>query len=89
MAGPTDSKSTGQLTQIIVNFTNIQIICDQLLSTSVEWRNGEKLASTSVRISNRPKSTQVIVIPDYPRTSTKPVWPNETQVENLRGLKNV
>ena len=42
-----------------VNFTHIQLNCDQLVSTCVGWSNGEKLASTCVRIRARPKASQV------------------------------
>ena len=30
--------------QKVVNFTHIQLTCDQLVSTCVGWPNGEKLA---------------------------------------------
>ena len=53
--------------QKVVNFELIQLNCDQ------RWPNGEKLASTCVRIWARPKSTQVIASG----------WPNEMQVEHL------
>ena len=45
--------------QNVVNFTHIQLTCDHLVSTCVGWPNGEKFASTCVRICARPKSTQV------------------------------
>ena len=34
----------------VVNLTQLQLTCDQLVSTCVGWPNGEKLASTCVRI---------------------------------------
>ena len=54
--------------QKVINFTHIQMTCDQLVSTCVGWPNGEKLASTCVRILS---STKV-------KASG---WSNETQVE--------
>ena len=51
-------KSTRKL-QTVIDFTHLQIPCDQLVSTCVGWTNGEKRASTCVRIWARPKSTQV------------------------------
>ena len=50
------------------------VTCEQLVSTCVEWPNGEKLASTCVRIWARPKSTQATKV-------NASGWPNETQVE--------
>ena len=38
---------------------HMQLACDQLVSTCVGWPNGEKLASTCVRIWAQPKSAQV------------------------------
>ena len=66
-------KSACKFTQFAKSrkFTHIQLTYDQFVSTCVGWPNGEKLASTCVRIWARPKSTQV-------NTSE---WPNETQVE--------
>ena len=46
-------------TQKAINFTHIQLTCNQLLSTCVGWPDGEKLASTCVRSRAWPKSTQV------------------------------
>ena len=57
-----DSQITFKFTQIakkVVISTHIQLTCDQLVSTCVGWPNGEKLASTCIRIWVRPKSTQV------------------------------
>ena len=45
--------------QKVVNFMLIQFTCDQLVSIWVGWPNGERLASTCVRIWARPKSLQV------------------------------
>ena len=45
-AGPTDS----QFTQVAKSRNFIQLTCDQLVLTCVWWPNGEKLASTCVRI---------------------------------------
>ena len=45
--------------QKVVNSTHIQMTRDQLVSTCIGWPNGEKFASTYVRIWARPKSTQV------------------------------
>ena len=60
----------------------IQMTCDQLVSTCVRWPNGEKLASTCVRIWARPNSVQVIAI-------NASGWPKGTQVENLRWLVSI
>ena len=55
-----------------VNSTHIEMTCDQLVSRCIGWPNGEKLASTCVRIWARPKSTQV----------NAGGWPNEIQAEH-------
>ena len=34
----------------VVNFTHVQLTCDQLVSTCIRWPNGEKLGPTRVRI---------------------------------------
>ena len=52
MGGQTDS----QVAKKVVNFTHIQMTCDQLVSTCVGWPNGKKLAPTWTR----PKSMQII-----------------------------
>ena len=43
--------ASSRKSQKVVNFTHIQLTRDQLVSTCVGWPNGEKLASTWVRIT--------------------------------------
>ena len=67
----------------VLNFTRIQLTCDQLVSTCVGWPNGEKLASTCVRVWARPKSTQVVANQRKWVAKRNASW---TQVKNLRRL---
>ena len=48
--GFTSRLTSSNKSQKVVNFTHIQLTCDQLASTYVGWPNGEKLVSTCVRI---------------------------------------
>ena len=81
MGGQTDSQVHAKK---VVNFRHIELTCDQLVSSCVGWPNGEKLASTCIRIWARPKSMQVIA------SSRKWGWLNETQIERKStGLKFV
>ena len=66
-------KSIGK-SQKAVNFTRIQLTCDQLVSTCVGWPNGENLRRLAYEFEldqSKRKSSQVHASG----------WPNETQVE--------
>ena len=86
MGGQTDSQIGSQVhasRKKVINFTHIQLTCDQLVSTCVGWRNAEKLASTCVRIWARLKSSQVVTSQGKWVAKRNASW---TQVENLRWL---
>ena len=80
--GQTDRFASSHKSQKAVNFTHIQLTCNQLVSTCVEWPNSEKCASTWVRIWLRPNLTRVIVRRSVQiGGQTKSM---STQVENVR-----
>ena len=86
MGGQTDSQVGSQVAKV-VNFSHIQMTCDQHVSTTcVGWPNGEELASTSVSTC-RSVGLRLTVGYDFEldqiqRKSTH-VNPSWTQVENF------
>ena len=89
MGGQTDSQVGWQVQasrKKVVNFTHIQLICDQLVSTCVGWPNGETTCvDLRTNLSSTKQATQV----------NASGWPNETQIErksktyvDLGGLAN-
>ena len=75
-----------QKSQSVVNFTYVQLTCDQLVSTCVVWPNGEKLALTCVPIWARPRQRKPSQNHANQRKWVAKRNPSWTQVENLRWL---